>query len=1053
MYQIFKKHFLGFFFFVGPSLVLNAQNVGVNTTGTPPAAGNMFEVLQPSTTTNSIGIYSRHSGNTGGNTYYALQAIADGTAGLGHIAAYFSATGATNNYALIIPASSGFAGIGTVSPATLFHIDGNAATTTQTAATIQANSLTSGTALDITSSGTLTGSFVKITGNSATSATLLNLSGTALTSGNGLLIQGPTSGATLIGNLLQVSSASSGAASNGFARFNFSAAHTGNGLQIDDATLTGYPLALNANSLTSGNAINVFCNGITTGNGIAVTSNSTAGSSALSSSLISAFRSGANVNSNHFAYGFYSTVTNTNATSGTNVGGYFVASGATTGNYGVKGITTSTVTGSAGVHGNGVSNSDGYLGYVLPTATYGEVSVTNPGGYFTGNDNTPLAGISTGNTSGVIGSATNAATGGRGGNFSASNPASDGVRAVNGAVAGTNFGSGLYGVTAQSNGVGTWAENSHADGYGSYGINTAASGAGIGSGVYGETSQSGGAGVWGVNFHADGDGLYGINMAATGTGTGSGLYGETAQGGGGSATAGVWGVSTKTTGTAGTGVAGYIGSLPATAFNKTAVSGTANSSISGGNGVVGKSDNATGTGVYGSSGGATGIGIWGDATGTGSCFGVYGSASGATAANKTTYGVFGISSGTSSNAGSGNIGVVGLADNNSIMCIGVDGESSTANMNGARGLFYGNQAGGTGVWASNTSTIGGANTCYGLYSNCSGTQGSAGTTHLSIYAYASGATYNAAGYFRGGGEFVLPYFAGGTTRNWNGSIFIANNFNRIYWTGNAGTNYYANSDGSADYSEFFYNYDPSLSVGEVVAVDPNHPNAVRRAHPNDIASLVGMVSLGGTRNNNNHQGTRDNDSSYINVGMLGQVPVLVTLENGNIKPGDPLTISSNFRGRAVKATRPCRIIGFALTHFPYSDGEKDFLEDVGGSAERLQGDHVMCYLNVGWYEPANQILSDGIDPELFESAIDMQKRLEKQKQEEYFLSDLFKREQMLEVDIAKKNTMINYQIDSSKKNNTITSSEKKTGSVEKRQRIFYRVERQKEKKRSENAKN
>ncbi len=58
------------------------------------------------------------------------------------------------------------------------------------------------------------------------------------------------------------------------------------------------------------------------------------GTASSSSTVLEIARSGANSNTAHTAYGVYSTVTN-NATSGTNVGGYFSASGATTANYGL----------------------------------------------------------------------------------------------------------------------------------------------------------------------------------------------------------------------------------------------------------------------------------------------------------------------------------------------------------------------------------------------------------------------------------------------------------------------------------------------------------------------------------------------------------------------------------------------------------------------------------------------------------------------------------------------------------------------------------------------
>src|SRR5262249_2151423 len=90
---------------------------------------------------------------------------------------------------------------------------------------------------------------------------------------------------------------------------------------LNSGATSGYGMAINANSLTSGN-------------GIDVVSTSTAGSASGSSYTLKVARSGANSNTAHTAYGVYSTVTNTNATSGTNVAGYFSASGATTANYG-----------------------------------------------------------------------------------------------------------------------------------------------------------------------------------------------------------------------------------------------------------------------------------------------------------------------------------------------------------------------------------------------------------------------------------------------------------------------------------------------------------------------------------------------------------------------------------------------------------------------------------------------------------------------------------------------------------------------------------------------
>ncbi len=72
---------------------------------------------------------------------------------------------------------------------------------------------------------------------------------------------------------------------------------------------------------------------LTSGQLLALTSTSTA--LATNTGLLKVSSSGANASTAVTAYGVYSTVTNTNATSGTNVAGYFSASGATTANYGL----------------------------------------------------------------------------------------------------------------------------------------------------------------------------------------------------------------------------------------------------------------------------------------------------------------------------------------------------------------------------------------------------------------------------------------------------------------------------------------------------------------------------------------------------------------------------------------------------------------------------------------------------------------------------------------------------------------------------------------------
>ncbi len=86
--------------------------------------------------------------------------------------------------------------------------------------------------------------------NTFTTGTAFGLSSSSLTTGT--LFSSTTSNAAATGNALLVTSNSTGASVNGIARFNFTGAHTNNGLQVDDITATGTAFALAANSLTSG---------------------------------------------------------------------------------------------------------------------------------------------------------------------------------------------------------------------------------------------------------------------------------------------------------------------------------------------------------------------------------------------------------------------------------------------------------------------------------------------------------------------------------------------------------------------------------------------------------------------------------------------------------------------------------------------------------------------------------------------------------------------------------------------------------------------------------
>ncbi len=139
-------------------------------------------------------------------------------------------------------------------------------------------------------------------------------------------------------------------------------------------TLTGSGVSIDNASLTTGTGLNVQANSFTGGRVANITSTSTAGTGSGSSYTLYLDRSGANSNTAHTAYGLYSTVTNTNATSGTNVAAYLSASGATTANYGLivaagtVGIGTATPTSRLQLAGDQTAAAWGTGGIALQSA-------------------------------------------------------------------------------------------------------------------------------------------------------------------------------------------------------------------------------------------------------------------------------------------------------------------------------------------------------------------------------------------------------------------------------------------------------------------------------------------------------------------------------------------------------------------------------------------------------------------------------------------------------------------------------------------------------------
>jgi hypothetical protein len=124
----------------------------------------------------------------------------------------------------------------------------------------------------------------------------------------------------------------------------------------------------------------------------------------------------------------------------------------------------------------------------------------------------------------------------------------------------------------------------------------------------------------------------------------------------------------------------------------------------------------------------------------------------------------------------------------------------------------------------------------------------------------------------------------------------------------------AYSSGGADFAEYFYTEDSTLSFGHVTCPDPSTAKGVKRCEAGN-ADVMGVVSDSAGFIGNNIPGAGEDLSSnahYRTVGLVGQVDTYASADDGPIAVGDPLTISSTTAGYAGHIRGPAFIIGRAL---------------------------------------------------------------------------------------------------------------------------------------------
>jgi len=157
-------------------------------------------------------------------------------------------------------------------------------------------------------------------------------------------------------------------------------------------------------------------------------------------------------------------------------------------------------------------------------------------------------------------------------------------------------------------------------------------------------------------------------------------------------------------------------------------------------------------------------------------------------------------------------------------------------------------------------------------------------------------------------------------------IYDGTMWNLIAWL-DASARLDDNTDG-VDIAEFFPS-NQALEVGEIVKVDPEHPEHVIRSASAYESSVIGVVSTNpGIMLGENPDGT-----SY-SIALAGRVPVKISNTSDNIIPGDYITTSTE-PGKAMKSNDNGRVIGQALEDWTPQSGK----------------DTISIFINNTWYEP------------------------------------------------------------------------------------------------------
>src|SRR3989338_4869755 len=149
------------------------------------------------------------------------------------------------------------------------------------------------------------------------------------------------------------------------------------------------------------------------------------------------------------------------------------------------------------------------------------------------------------------------------------------------------------------------------------------------------------------------------------------------------------------------------------------------------------------------------------------------------------------------------------------------------------------------------------------------------------------------------------------------------------------------SSGGADLAEEYLIEDESINAGDIVSL-MDKKLYIEKSIASSSYPMLGIIST--------KPGLRLKDWEYDPqnnraVALSGRVPVKISLENGDIKTGDRLTVSKTKPGHAMRQTEPGQSVGIAMEEFLISKSE--FLNND----QNIQTDKILVFLNLSYWSP------------------------------------------------------------------------------------------------------